>query len=152
MRLILIRLTTNIINGFHVSVVRIAVAAAIVAALLVILLAVALAVSMQQTGVGVIEGTVSIGPWTPVEPPGGSHPPPEVYTSRSIVLEGPMLQRVEITMNGTGYFQATVKAGTYQLDMTNCTFLGCSRVLPMTVRVDPGGTTKLEINIDTGIR
>ena len=62
-----------------------------------------------------------------------------------------MLQCFEIPMNGTGYFQATVKAGTYQLDMTNCTFLGCSCVLPMTVHVDQGDTTKLEINIDTGI-
>jgi hypothetical protein len=121
-------------------------------AVLVIIVAAALTYDLLRPGDGIVEGKVSIGPWTPVEPPGGSHPPPEVYTSRRIVLEGSYLQRVEIPMNGTGYFRATVEAGTYQLTMTNCTFLGCSRVLPMKVRVDPGQITKLQINIDTGIR
>jgi len=131
---------------------KIGVVAVLVAVSLVILLAAVLAASMLQTGVGVIEGKVTIGPWTPVEPLGGSHPPPEVYTSRRIVLEGPYLQRFEIPMNGTGHFQATVSVGTYRLTMTNCTFVGCSRVLPMTIHVDQGGITRLEINIDTGIR
>ncbi len=121
-------------------------------AVLVIITASALAFDLLRPGEGIVEGKVSIGPWTPVEPPGGSHPPPEVYTSRMIVLEGPYLQRVEIPMNGTGYFRATVEAGTYQLTMTNCTFLGCSRVLPMTVHIIPGQITELQINIDTGIR
>ena len=103
-------------------------------------------------GTGTIEGRVTIGPWTPVEPVGGSHPPPEVYTSRRIILEGTLLPRVEIPMNGTGYFTAEVRAGTYSLTMSNCTFLGCSRVLPMTITVKPGQTTKLQIEIDTGIR
>ena len=103
-------------------------------------------------GVGTIQGTVTIGPWTPVEPVGGSHPPPEVYTSRHIILEGTFLPRVEIPMNGTGYFTAQVKPGTYSLTMSNCTFLGCSRVLPMIVTVKQGDTMTLQINIDTGIR
>ncbi|MCX6648920.1 MAG: hypothetical protein NTV61_05970 [Candidatus Bathyarchaeota archaeon] len=103
-------------------------------------------------GTGTVEGRVSIKPWTPVEPVGGSHPPPEVYTSRRIILEGTLLPRVEMPMNGTGYFTTEVRAGTYSLTMSNCTFLGCSRVLPMTVTVKPGQTTTLQIDIDTGIR
>jgi hypothetical protein len=101
---------------------------------------------------GTVEGRVVIGPWKPVEPVEGSHPPPEVYTSRRVILEGTLLSRAEIPMNGTGYFTAEVRAGTYTLTMSNCTFLGCSRVLPMTVTVKPGQITTLEINIDTGIR
>ncbi len=114
-----------------------------------------LAVSLFYTsslGVGTVEGRVTIGPWTPVEPVGGSHPPPEVYTSRHIILEGTLMPRVEIPMNGTGFFTAEVRAGTYSLTMSNCTFVGCSRVLPMTVTVKQGETTTLQINIDTGIR
>jgi hypothetical protein len=114
-----------------------------------------LAVSLfyfSSLGVGTIEGRVTIGPWTPVEPVGGSHPPPEVYTSRSIILEGTILPRVEIPMNGTGFFTAEVKPGLYSLTMSNCTFVGCSRVLPMTVAVKQGETTTLQIDIDTGIR
>jgi hypothetical protein len=103
-------------------------------------------------GIGIIQGTVAIGPWTPVEPIGGSHPPPEVYSSRHIILEGTFLPRVEIPMNGTGYFTAQVRPGTYSLTMSNCTFVGCSRVLPMTITVKQGETTTLQIKIDTGIR
>ena len=123
----------------------------ILALLLVLVTAFALIYS-PRLGTGTIEGTVSIGPWTPVEPVGGSHPPTEVYTSRRIILEGTLLPRVEIPMNGTGYFKEEVRAGTYTLTMTDCTFLGCSRVFPMTVTVTQGQTTALQINIDTGIR
>ena len=105
-----------------------------------------------SVGEGVLEGRVTIGPWTPVEPIGGSHPPPEVYTSRRIVLEGALFQKVGIPMDGTGFFSARVKAGAYSLTMTNCTFLGCSRVLPTTVTVKTGETTTVDIDIDTGIR
>lgn len=103
-------------------------------------------------GKGTIEGTVTIGPWTPVEPPGGSHPPPEVFTSRRIILEGSLFSRIEVPMNGTGFFRAQVRSGTYRVTMTNCTFLGCVRVLPLTVTVRPGETTTVNIDIDTGIR
>ncbi len=122
------------------------------AAVVGIVAASALAYDILRPGDGVIEGVVTIGPWTPVEPIGGSHPPPEVYTSRKIVLDGGLAQSLQIPMNGTGYFRSAVPAGSYTLTMTNCTFLGCSRVFPMTVRVDPGMTTILQINIDTGIR
>jgi hypothetical protein len=109
-------------------------------------------VANVSSGVGTVSGVVAIGPWTPVEPVGGSHPPPEVYTSRRIILEGTLLPRVEIPMNGTGHFTAKVRAGIYTLTMSNCTFLGCSRVFPMTVTVKPDQTTTLSIEIDTGIR
>jgi hypothetical protein len=118
---------------------------------LVAILAVSLFYS-SSLGVGTVEGRVTIGPWTPVEPIGGSHPPPEVYTSRHFILEGTLLPRVEMPMNGTGFFTAEVRAGTYSLTMSNCIFVGCSRVLPMTVIVKQGETTTLQINIDTGIR
>ena len=123
--------------------------------LLAVGLAAILVVSLfysSSFSVGTIQGTVVIGPWTPVEPIGGSHPPPEVYTSRHIILEGTLLPRVEIPINGTGYFTAQVRPGTYSLTMSNCTFLGCSRVLPMTVTVKKGETTTFQIKIDTGIR
>ncbi len=122
---------------------------------LAVLLLVTIALSLvyaPSIGTGTIQGIVSIGPWTPVELPGGSHPPPEVYTSRRIVLEAPFTPRVEILMNGTGYFSAEVRVGTYTLTMTECTFLGCSRVFPMTVTIKPNQTTTIDINIDTGIR
>ena len=126
-----------------------------VALIIVLVLAVILGTTLVYNytqGEGTIEGTVTIGPWTPVELPGGSHPPPEVFTSRRIILEGSMFNRIEVPMNGTGFFRAQVRAGTYRVTMTNCTFLGCVRALPVTVTVRPGETTTLNIDIDTGIR
>ena len=103
-------------------------------------------------GTGTVEGVVVIGPWTPVEPVGGSHPPPEVYTSRRVILQGSFLPRVEIPMNGTGYFRAEVRAGSYSITISNCTFIGCSLALHETVVVKPGETTTVRLDIDTGIR
>jgi hypothetical protein len=127
----------------------------IIVLILVLVLVTILAASLyypSSLGVGTIEGRVTIGPWTPVEPVVGSHTPPEVYTSRHIILEGTLMTRVDIPMNSTGFFTAKVRAGIYSLTMSNCTFMGCSRVLPMTVTVKQGETTTLQINIDTGIR
>lgn len=86
-----------------------------------------------QTGEGTIEGKVSIGPWMPVEPSEESHPSPEVYTSRKIILEGTLFNKIDIPLNGTGYFRAVVKADTYRLTITNCTFLGCQAAFPKTL-------------------
>jgi hypothetical protein len=123
----------------------------ILALLLVLVTAFALIYS-PELNTGTIQGKVIIGPWTPVEPLGGSHPPPEVYTSRRIILEGTLLPRVEIPMNGTGYFRAKVRAGTYSVTISNCTFMGCSRALPETIVVKQGETTIIQLDIDTGIR
>ena len=123
----------------------------LVAVGLVAIMALSLIYTSSQS-YGTVEGTVVIGPWTPVEPIGGSHPPPEVYTSRHVILEGSFLPRVEIPMNGTGYFRAQVRSGTYSATISNCTFIGCSLALHETVVIKPGEITKIQINIDTGIR
>jgi hypothetical protein len=125
--------------------------AVIIAVVLTAITAFALGLA-PSLGTGTVEGRVVIGPWTPIEPPGGSHPPPEVYTSRRVMLEGRLLQRVEIPMNGTGYFRADVRAGNYSITISNCTFIGCSRTLHETIIVKPGETTTLQLDIDTGIR
>jgi hypothetical protein len=92
---------------------------------------------------GTVEGTVTIGPWTPVEPVGGSHPPPEVYTSRRVILEGSFLPRVEIPTNGTGYFRAHMRTWTYSATISNCTYIGCSLAKHQTVIVNPSHTTTI---------
>lgn len=125
--------------------------ALILALLLVSVIALSLA-ARRNIEAGTIEGKVVIGPWTPVEPPEGSHPPPEVYTSRRVILEASFLPRVEIPMNGTGHFRAEVRAGTYSTRVSNCTWIGCSGVYHETVVIRAGETTMIQIDIDTGIR
>jgi len=101
---------------------------------------------------GVIEGKVNIGPFCPVEPPSGCPPPPGTYTSRKIILKPSFGNSIFISLNETGYFQARVRAGTYEVNLTNCTFLGCKNALPMTTLIKPDQVTKIVIEIDTGIR
>lgn len=101
---------------------------------------------------GMIEGKVTIGPFCPVEPPSGCPPPPGTYTSRQIVLTPDFGKKVFIPLNETGYFTARVKSGTYELDLTNCMFLGCDYSLPITVDIKPNKPTRVSIEIDTGIR
>src|SRR4030065_2634623 len=98
----------------------------------------------MKTGEGLLEARLSIGLGPLVEPLGGSHPPPEVYTSRKIVLDGTFYNKISIALNGTGYFLASVKADTYKLTMSNCTFLGCPNAFPMTVSITAGKTTYVD--------
>ncbi|MDH5790838.1 MAG: hypothetical protein OEZ44_01515 [Candidatus Bathyarchaeota archaeon] len=104
------------------------------------------------TRYGVVEGKVNIGPFCPVEPPSGCPPPPGTYTSRKIILQPSYGNGILVPLNETGYFQARVKVGTYEVNLTNCTFLGCENALPMTIVIKPNQVTKIVIEIDTGIR
>ena len=47
-------------------------------------------------------------------------------------------------------FQVTLSSGTYSLNLSSCSYMGC-RVLPITVVVVPGVFTPVRINIVTGI-
>ena len=106
----------------------------------------------QRTQTGVIDGKVTIGPFTPVEPSSGPKVPPGTYSSRSIVLKPWLGETIYVPLNEDGFFHAEAKAGTYQVTLSDCVFLGCSSSLPRTVVVKPGETTVLNIDIDTGIR
>jgi len=123
----------------------------IIAFVLVSVIALSL-VYVPSPELGTIGGRVVIGPWTPVEPPEGSHSPPEIYTSRRVILESSFLPRVDIPMNDTGYFKAEVRTGTYSARVSNCTWIGCSSAYHETVVIKPGETTTIQIDIDTGIR
>ena len=107
------------------------------------------------SGQGTISGKVTIGPLCPVEP--CPDPIPDIYTSRQLILQPLILQPdsgnpIYIQLNPDGSFQATVNAGIYTVNLTNCTFLGCKYVLPKIVAVRPNETTTVNIDIDTGIR
>ncbi|MBI2937405.1 MAG: hypothetical protein HYY22_04300 [Thaumarchaeota archaeon] len=102
----------------------------------------------EQTGI--VSGKVSIGPLCPVEPCPG--PVPDVYSSRYVVLQPEGGEPTRVKLSSDGGFEAQVRPGTYKVDLTDCTFMGCSRVLPKTVTVKANEAAYIQIDIDTGIR
>ncbi|MDE1855179.1 MAG: hypothetical protein KGH57_02580 [Candidatus Micrarchaeota archaeon] len=101
---------------------------------------------------GTLDGNVSIGPCCPVERVGYSCCPANIYSSRSIVLTGVFGAATFAPLTSNGGFSAYVPYGSYSVTLTNCTYVGCSRVFPTTVVIYAGRTTALNVSIDTGIR
>ena len=101
---------------------------------------------------GIIEGKVTIGPFCPVAPHSGCPPPPGTYTSRKIILKPKIGGQIYIPLKDTGFFHAEVNVGTYEVNLTNCTYLGCKSSLPIIVKIKPNQIAVVNIDIDTGIR
>lgn len=122
---------------------------------LVPLLILTSACSVVRNGTGTLEGHVSIGPLVPVVREGEPEPTPapEVYATRQIVIyarDG----RSEITrvqIDGKGNYRVALRVGTYVVDINR---IGIDRGvdLPKTVEIASGRTTRLDVQIDTGIR
>jgi hypothetical protein len=106
-----------------------------------------------DTGTGTLTGNVSIGPLCPVEPCTISHDRLiAAYEARPITistLSGSVIATVTAEPE-TGYV-VNLKPGTYVVDIAH-QGVGGSRELPVTVTIRSGGTVRLDITIDTGIR
>jgi hypothetical protein len=104
-------------------------------------------------------GGVTIGPITPVEMPGQDiQVPPEVFASRYLIIydaSGKNLVRevyfTQIDGGATGYFAATIGAGTYTIDI-NHNGIDRAANFPMKITVSKDETITIDVNIDTGIR
>lgn len=99
---------------------------------------------------GTIIGKVNIGPLCPVEP--CPVPKPDPYSSRQIILTSKQGSPIYLSLDSSGNFSGTIPSGTYELTITNCDFLGCRYSLPKTVLIEANKTTRIDIEIDTGIR
>jgi len=101
-----------------------------------------------------ITGSVTIANVSPVCSTTGSAPatgPDLVITSSNgriqvVALNWTLQNRCELIAQ----FQVTLSPGTYSLNLSSCSYMGC-RVLPITVVVVPGVFTPARINIITGI-
>lgn len=104
---------------------------------------------------GILEGHVTIGPLMPVVQQGVPEPTPapEVYAARQIVIlsgDGKReLERVQIGADGN--YRVELAAGTYQVDI-NHAGIDSSKDLPRRVEILADETTRLDVEIDTGIR
>lgn len=103
---------------------------------------------------GTIKGKVEVGPICPVEQVGVPCPvPPEVYTSREVILYASdginVIKRMNFLADGTYSFE--VLAGTYILDAPP-QGIGGSGDVPETIIIKSGETVEFNFTIDTGIR
>ena len=108
------------------------------------------ATPLSHRPAGVLTGSVTIGPLCSVQP--CTQPLGDVYSSRELLLRRQGRETIRMLLEADGSFSAVVPAGRYTVEVTECDFLGCPGVLPVTVTVASGETTTLHIDIDTGIR
>ena len=108
---------------------------------------------------GLLQGSVTIGPITPVEIP-GENPPvsPEVFTSRKIMVYDvsgkTLVSEVsirQIDQSATGYYTAQLVPGTYTVNIKQ-NGMDRSGEVPKQITISANQTVTLDINIDTGIR
>ncbi len=107
---------------------------------------------------GELAGNVNIGPLTPVERVGvpTPTPPPEVFTSRGIqVFQADGKTPVTSVMfSPDGTYRVALAPGKYVVALLKPGIggMGMARSLPAEVTIVSGQTTRLDIDIDTGIR
>jgi hypothetical protein len=113
------------------------------------------ACTTQSAETGTLQGTVTVGPLSPVEIIGETQPtpPPEVFTSRGLEIfqEGStkLFASLSFAADGTYAIQLPVGNYTIQLPPGGIEF---AKGLPATVTIKAGEVTVLDIDIDTGIR
>jgi len=114
----------------------------------------ALSCSSSSSDTGILHGKVSIGPLVPVVEEGVTYEVPcEVYEARKILLyrqNGKDLVE-EVTIDCDGRYRIELKPGFYVVDI-NRTGIDTSSVVPSEVEILSQLTTRLDIDIDTGIR
>jgi hypothetical protein len=123
--------------------------------ILVAMLPVIVACTAVSKETGTLEGHVSIGPLAPVLREGEPEPTPapEVYAAREIVIYA-QNGRTEITripIDPDGTYRVPLPVGTYVVDI-NHTGVDRGIDLPQTVEILSQQVTRLDIEIDTGIR
>lgn len=114
-----------------------------------------LACSAGERQTGTLEGHVSIGPLVPVVRQGEAEPTPrpEVYAGRQIVVFSSDGRReiARVDIDGQGNYQVKLPAGQYLVDI-NHAGIDSAAGMPAEVEIFPGQTTRLDVDIDTGIR
>ena len=110
---------------------------------------------------GTLDANFSIGPIQPLcSANSTAGPAPSSYSSlEAVVTPSPSGQAstfpIVWTSNGceaSGSLQASLAPGSYSLNLSSCTFLGCVSALPRSFLVVAGQSTSVDVSIDTGLR
>jgi hypothetical protein len=110
-----------------------------------------LSTAEAQSGMGVLTGTVSLRPVTPTERPGmpSTAPAPGVR----IVVSGPDGREIQSMLtDAAGLYRTSLPPGTYQVMIPQLPRPQRTKDVPATVTISAGQETRLDIQIDTGLR
>ena len=104
---------------------------------------------------GILEGVVTVGPLIPVERAGvpTPAPPPEVFTSRALEVfkaDGKTLVK-HVPFQADGTYRVELPPGTYVVDIEH-TGIDHAAGLPVRVVIHSNEVTRIDVDIDTGIR
>jgi hypothetical protein len=106
---------------------------------------------------GTLTGEISVGPFCPVEVEGQPCPPPPgTYESILVLVYArlPVGERLvaEVRPDGGGRFELPLQPGSYRVTLSHSLGIPGTPVPDERIRVEPGRTTALTFDIDTGIR
>ena len=113
---------------------------------------------MDDSETGFLSGKVSIGPLCPVEtdpPDPGCLPTKETYKAWPVAVFSVDGKRLIVQLNPQldGTYEVEIPAGKYAINLEDQHFSGVGGSnLPVFVEINNADTTRLDINIDTGIR
>jgi len=122
--------------------------------LVVVTIGLTVACTVGVEVVGILEGRVTIGPIWAVEREGEERDvPPEVYAARKVMVYDRSGKRLvkQVDIGEDGRYRVELKVGVYVVDI-NRIGVDHSGDVPREVRISPGETVVLDIDIDTGIR
>lgn len=104
---------------------------------------------------GILEGQVNIGPLQPAMQAGeeAPTPAPEVYSAREIVVykKNGVTEFTHLQIGPTGWYRGELPVGSYVIDI-NRIGIDSADNLPIKIEIRADATTRLDIEIDTGIR
>lgn len=120
----------------------------------IILISILLSACSAPLEPGTLHGKVTIGPLQPVEKPGEViEVPCEVYEARKIMVYDKSGEKLveQVDIDCEGRYSVELEPGTYTVDI-NRVGVDFSKSLPAQVEIESRITTRLDIDIDTGIR
>ena len=106
----------------------------------------------QSASFGKLAGRVTRGPMAPVSGPGIKASSPAPVSGVEIrILDSKGATVATARTDGDGFYGLALPPGNYLVER-GAGFSGAARNLPTKVAISPGGETRLDIWVDTGIR
>lgn len=106
--------------------------------------------SFKFIEIGTVFGKVSIGPLCPVEPCNSTADP---YSGKKLVfMSGEAGKTFYANLKSNGSYLLELPESNYSVTLSDCQYMGCSRVFPKNIGVVANKNLELNIDIDTGIR